>query len=157
LSVIFRKALAADVATIHALLCENAENDGGSIAGTEESLLQYGFRDDPRFRVVLAERDDTALGLALFFPEYSSWRGTMGVFVQDLYLKPAARGLGLGRGLLAASVNAAADWEPTFVTLMVQHNNADARSFYTAQGFTLREKADVLICEGEALTRLIAR
>ena len=154
MSAAIRSAVAADVPAIHALLVENAANDGGVLAGTEATLLRHGFGASPVFRVVLAEQDGDTLGLSLFFPEYSSWRGRVGVFVQDLYVRPVARGQGLGRALLAASVQAAADWEPGFVTLIVQHKNVAARRFYAAQGFVLREKADLLVLEGEGLARL---
>ena len=85
----YRRASAADIALIHALLVENASNDGGQIEGTRDALLRYGFGPDPLFRTVLAF-DSQPLGLSLFFPEYSSWRGAVGVYVQDLYLRPAA-------------------------------------------------------------------
>ena len=156
MSVAYRLAQRADVPVIHALLSENAANDGAQLQGSEAALLRHGFGPAPMFRVALAGRGGDVLGLALFFPEYSSWRGRMGVSIQDLYVRPTARGLGVGRGLLACAFRAAADWQPAFMTLMVQHKNAKAQGFYASQGFTLREAADVLICEGKALSRLVA-
>ena len=153
--IAFRVAVAGDVPAIHALLVENAENDHGHLRGTEESLRRYGFGERPQFRVVLACEGEAVVGLTLVFPEYSSWRGTVGIFVQDLYLKPHLRGLGLGRRLLAETVRACADWEPAFVTLIVHHGNAAAQGFYAAQGFVLREKADLLVLEGAGLDNLV--
>lgn len=153
--ITYRRALADDVALIHALLVENATNDGGRIAGSPETLLRHGFGPAPLFRAVLAFGDHP-LGLSLFFPEYSSWRGTTGVFIQDLYLRPAARGKGIGRGLLAASLAESADWQPRFLTLMVQRKNANARGFYAALGFGPRDPSDQLILEGEGLAALTA-
>jgi len=150
----FRLAGVADVPAIHALLVENAENDHGDLRGTEESLRRYGFGPVPRFRTVLACEGEDVVGLTLSFPEYSSWRGTVGIFIQDLYLKPHLRGRGLGRRLLAETVRACADWEPAFITLIVHHGNAAAQGFYAAQGFVLREKADLLVLEGDGLSRL---
>lgn len=152
----YRRANAADIALIHALLVENASNDGGQIEGTRDALLRYGFGADPLFRAVLAF-DSQPLGLSLFFPEYSSWRGAVGVYVQDLYLRPAARGRGIGRGLLAATMQHSADWEPQFLTLMAQRKNAKAQGFYAALGFELRFASDQLILAGEGLAALIAR
>ena len=148
-----RRADASDAPLIHALLVENATNDGGAIAGSPDTLLRYGFGPQPLFRAVLAF-DDQPLGLSLFFPEYSSWRGAIGLFIQDLYLRPAARGHGIGRGLLAASMTESADWQPQFVTLMVQRKNASARGFYAALGFDARDPSDQLILEGEGLAAL---
>ncbi len=153
--ITYRRALADDVALIHTLLVENATNDGGRIAGSPETLLRHGFGPQPLFRAVLAY-DDQPLGLSLFFPEYSSWRGTTGVFIQDLYLRPEARGKGIGKGLLSASMAESADWQPQFLTLMVQRKNANARGFYAALGFGPRDPSDQLILEGEGLAALTA-
>jgi GNAT superfamily N-acetyltransferase len=150
----FRRAVAADVPLIHQLLCENAENDGGHIAGGEASLRRHGFGPSPRFRVLLAFAGEVAQGLTLYLPEYSSWRGELGLYLQDIYLRPAARGQGGGRALLAATLRDAADWEVGFVTLIAHRANEGAQGFYARLGFTLRAKADLLICEGGALRRL---
>lgn len=154
-----RRATAADVPVIHALLCAMAGEEGGAIKGTPDTLLTHGFGPAPRFRVILATGDQP-LGLILYFPEYSTWRGQMGLYVQDLYLHPAARGMGLGRALLAAAVRDATDdpqWQPQFVTLMVAQKNHAARAFYTALGFAPRDTADPLILAGQGLAALIAR
>lgn len=156
MAVTFRTATADDTAAIHALLVENAVNDGGSIGGDEGTLRRYGF-DLGLFRAVLAEEGGRAVGLALVLPEYSSWRGRVGLLVQDLYVVPSARGRGVGGALLARAMAACADWEPAFLTLLVQHRNKPAQDFYAARGFILREKADMLICEGPALSRLCAQ
>jgi GNAT superfamily N-acetyltransferase len=148
-----RRAGVGDLALIHQLLTEMAADEGAQIESTQDSLRQHGFGERPQFRTLLAE-GDAALGLILFFPEYSTWRGKMGVFVQDLYLRKAARGSGLGRALLAAAFRDAADWDPHFLTLMVEHKNTSARGFYTRMGFTQRGKADPLILTGEGLAAL---
>ncbi|MCC5974955.1 MAG: GNAT family N-acetyltransferase [Rubellimicrobium sp.] len=153
--VTLRRAVAADVPGLYALLVENAENDGGIIRGGEDALLRWGFGAQPMFRVVLAEAGGEAQGLCMAFPEYSSWRGRVGIFVQDLYLRPHLRGRGLGRALLAQTVRACADWEPAFVTLIVHHHNTAAQAFYAAQGFGLRERADLLVLEGAGLEGLV--
>ena len=154
--ITYRRALDSDAGLIHSLLVENATNDGGRIAGTPETLLRHGFGPQPLFRAVLA-LDDQPLGLSLFFPEYSSWRGATGVFIQDLYLRPVARGIGIGRGLRAASLAESDDWQPQFLTLMVQRKNANAQGFYAALGFGPRDPSDQLILEGEGLAALTAR
>jgi ribosomal protein S18 acetylase RimI-like enzyme len=152
--VTFRVAVAQDVPAIHALLVENAVNDHAVLRGSAEDLQRHGFGETPRFRAVLACENDAVEGLTLSFPEYSSWRGRIGIFVQDLYLRPHLRGRGLGRRLLAETVRLCADWEPAFVSLIVHHGNAAAQGFYAAQGFVLREKADLLVLEGERLAAL---
>jgi ribosomal protein S18 acetylase RimI-like enzyme len=143
-----------DVPEIQTMLEEMAAEAGRAVIGTEAALRAHGFGPDPRFRVVLAEADAQALGFVLAFPEYSSWRGQVGLFVQDLYVRPGARGRGLARALLAAALEAAADWAPAYLTLMVDHRNEAAQAWYARQGFALRERGDLLILDGPGLARL---
>ncbi|GLS85526.1 hypothetical protein GCM10010873_04990 [Cypionkella aquatica] len=151
----YRLAVAADAALIHALLSEMAEAEGSTIGGGVAALLQHGFGPKPQFRVVLAQEHGVALGFCLFLPEYSSWRGAMGLFVQDIYLSHAARGKGLGRGLLAAALAEAQDWQPQFMALMVKRSNLLAIGFYQTLGFALRDASDPFILEGEGLRALM--
>ncbi|MFM2355828.1 MAG: hypothetical protein RLZZ528_1564, partial [Pseudomonadota bacterium] len=130
MAVTYRTAGNRDAGAIHALLVENAVNDGGMIRGDVDSLTRYGFGLG-LFRVILAEEEGRAVGLALVLPEYSSWRGRVGLLVQDLYVIPAMRGRGVGRTLLAEALRACGDWDPAFLTLLVQHKNKAAQAFYS--------------------------
>lgn len=149
-----RKATAADVPVILRFLTAMAAEAGESIGSTEASLLAHGFGPAPRFFGLFAEEAGVPVGMILYFPEYSTWRGEIGLFVQDVYVSPAGRGLGLGRALLAAAMHHA-EWQPQFMTLMVAHLNRNARDFYKALGLTLRDEADQLILEGEGLAALL--
>jgi GNAT superfamily N-acetyltransferase len=154
LNAALRVAVAGDAPAIQTMLEEMAAEAGRAVDGTDASLRAHGFGPDPRFRVVLAEADDRALGFALVFPEYSSWRGQVGLFVQDLYVRPEARGRGLARALLSAAMDEAGDWGPAYLTLMVDYQNDAARVWYEKQGFVLRERGDLLILDGPALDQL---
>ena len=151
----FRKATAADVPVLLGFLGQMAAEAGEETGSTEASLLTHGFGPNPRFHGVLAEEGSEPLGMILYFPEYSTWRGEMGLFVQDVYVAPMGRGRGLGRKLLAAAL-AEADWQPRFLTLMVAHQNQNARDFYAALGLTLRDEADQMILEGAGLKALMS-
>ena len=153
---VLRPATAQDVPVILRFLQAMAAEAGETVGSTKASLLAHGFGPTPRFRGLIAERETGPLGMVLYFPEYSTWRGEMGLFVQDVYVSPEGRGLGLGRQLLAGAM-AHADWSPQFLTLMVAHPNAGARAFYEAVGFGLRDNADQLILEGEGLRALMSR
>jgi ribosomal protein S18 acetylase RimI-like enzyme len=153
---VLRAATAQDVPVILRFLQAMAAEAGETVGSTEASLLAHGFGPTPRFRGLIAEGSAGPLGMVLYFPEYSTWRGEMGLFVQDVYVAPEGRGLGLGRQLLAGAM-AHADWAPQFVTLMVAHSNASARGFYETLGFGLRDDADQLILEGEGLRALMSR
>lgn len=151
-----RPARAEDIPTLLHLLTAMAAEDGARIGSTEASLHAGGFGPSPHFHALLAEDDAGPLGMILFFPEYSTWRGEMGLFVQDLYVAPVGRGAGLGRALMACAL-AQADWSPRFLTLMVARKNAGARAFYQSLGMTLRDDADQLILQGQGLAALMSR
>ena len=76
--------------------------------------------------------------------------------LQDIYVRPVARQLGLGRALLAEVMLDAADWDASFVTLMIDRANDGARAFYAKAGFSPRGDYDMLILEGEGLAALVA-
>lgn len=148
-----RKATSRDVPVMLHLLAAMAGEAGEQVGSTEASLLAHGFGPVPRFHALLAEGADGPVGLILYFAEYSTWRGEMGLFVQDIYVAPEGRGQRLGRRLMAAAL-AAADWQPQFLTLMVARQNETARAFYAALGLTVRDRADQLILEGAGLAAL---
>lgn len=145
-----RRAVAADIPQILRFLTAMAAEAGAEIGSTEASLAAHGFGPTPRFHGLIA--DDA--GMILFFPEYSTWRGEMGLFVQDVYVAPARRGHGLAQELMAAAMTQA-DWQPRFLTLMVAHQNTKARKFYERMGLTPRDAADQLILEGQGLAALM--
>ena len=88
--------------------------------------------------------------MVIYFPEFSTHRGMPGVYVQDLYVAPAARGQGLARALLRATLTQQ-DWGARFVSLTVAHDNALARRFYDGAGFVSRGSEALIHLEPEAL------
>lgn len=150
----YRLAVAQDAASLHALLCGLATHDGTSAPGDVASLVAHGFGAHPLFRAVLAEDQGRMLGMVLFYPCYSTLRGKPGLFVEDLFVRPAARGTGLGRSLIAAALRVA-DWGPVYVTLGVDPGNATAQAFYARLGFA-RRGYDLMLLEGAGLTTLQA-
>ncbi|MEO8531876.1 MAG: GNAT family N-acetyltransferase [Deltaproteobacteria bacterium] len=152
--ITYRRAVAADADQAHRMLSDLAASDGGALQGTADGLRKYAFGPREWFRLMLAFGDGQPVGIATYFPEYSSWRCGMGTFIQDLWSEPVARGRGVGRGLIAAVQADAADWDSRFVTLMVHRNNPAAQGFYSRQGFVVREDSEYLILEGAALEAL---
>ena len=65
-----------------------------------EDVDRHLFGDRPAAEALIAERDDTAVGFALFFQNFSTWRGRPGLYLEDLFVDPEHRGLGIGKALL---------------------------------------------------------
>ncbi|MEZ5887993.1 MAG: GNAT family N-acetyltransferase [Paracoccaceae bacterium] len=147
-----RRARAEDVALIRAMLQALSDHEGGPQVASEAALLADGFGARPLFQTLIAEEAGTALGMILYFPEYSTHRGEPGLFVQDLFVAPGARGRGLGRLLLKAAM-AAQDWGARYVTLGVDPDNRGALDFYEMLGFR-RRKYRLLLLDGAPLARL---
>lgn len=137
------RALAADVA---APLSPRAD---------VQSLARYGPHGDRRFSILVAGPEDGSLdGMCLYSWTYSGWRGAVGLFVADLYVAPPARGLKLGRGLLAAAIAREADQGAAFIKLDVDHQNIGAIAFYEKLGFHLHHGERMMILEADRLGEL---
>src|ERR1700742_4784131 len=93
-----------DAPAIHALLraLAVALRRPHDVQSTPDDIARYGFGPNPAFETVIARRGGEAVGLVLYFYEFSTWRGCPGVYIQDLYVDASLRGSGLGRKLLAA-------------------------------------------------------
>lgn len=103
-SPVIRPAVPADVATLLELIGELADYERlrHEVVADAASLEQHLFGERPVAEALLAERaDDDALGYALFFPTFSTFVGRPGIWLEDLFVRPAARGAGVGRALLA--------------------------------------------------------
>src|SRR5450432_4615561 len=98
-----RPAQPADVPLILELVRELAlyEREPAAVVATEADLLRDGFGPVPRFECLIAEIDGEAAGFALYFFNYSTWRGRAGIHLEDLFVRPRHRGHGTGKALLA--------------------------------------------------------
>ena len=83
---------------IHALATyERAPNE---VTATEQGLVEVLFGEKPAAEVLLAFENETAVGFAVFFHNFSTWLGRPGLYLEDLFVKPDHRGKGYGRALL---------------------------------------------------------
>jgi GNAT superfamily N-acetyltransferase len=100
-----RPAVASDVPTIHALIRDLAEYERAldDARATEQQLHDALFGPHPAAFAHIAEDDGTGepVGFALWFLNFSTWTGVHGLYLEDLYVRPEARGGGHGRALLA--------------------------------------------------------
>src|SRR5450432_583910 len=99
-----RAARPEDIPLILDLIWELAlyEREPDAAVATEADLMRDGFGPTRRFECLVAEVDGQGAGFALYFFNYSTWRGRAGIHLEDLFVRPQFRGLGLGRALLTA-------------------------------------------------------
>src|SRR5437763_11021261 len=101
--LLIRSAMPEDVGLLLQLIRELAiyEKQPDAVVATEEDLLRHGFGPERRFEALIAFVDGVAAAFALFFPDFSTWRGRPGLYIEDLYVREWARRLGVGRRLMA--------------------------------------------------------
>jgi GNAT superfamily N-acetyltransferase len=99
-----RRVREPDVAAVVGLVHELAEYERAPLECqlTRSQLRRALFGPEPALFGHVAEVDGAVVGCALWFLSYSTWQGSHGIYLEDLYVQPAHRGRGLGRGLLAA-------------------------------------------------------
>lgn len=136
-----RPAERDDAAAILGLLADLAQTLGEPELrrSTEDDILRHGFGETRHFQVLIAEAGDAAVGLALFFYNFSTWRGRLGVFVQDLHVVESFRGTGLGRRLLASAARQGRSAGCTHLRLSVHPHNELAQAFYQRMGLAARD------------------
>lgn len=100
--VTFRQATADDAATILRFIRELAEYEGmlDEVVATEETLREWIFQKQ-KAEVIFAVADDREVGFAVFFHNFSTFLGRAGIYLEDLFVEPAYRHRGIGKGLLA--------------------------------------------------------
>jgi GNAT superfamily N-acetyltransferase len=151
-----RRATRADVPEILRLIRALAEYEklSGEVVATEEALAETLFGRAPAAEVLLAEEGGRAVGFALFFQNYSTFLGKPGLYLEDLFVEPAARGRGLGEQLLAAIAKLALERGCGRFEWAVLDWNAPAIGFYEALGAKPMNDWTVMRLTGEALKRL---
>jgi GNAT superfamily N-acetyltransferase len=154
-----RAATPSDVATILRLIRELAEyeREPDAVEATEASLTEALFGATPAAEAVIAEEAGEALGFALFFHNFSTWTGKRGVYLEDLYVTPEARGRGVGKALLSHLAGIALDRGCARFEWAVLDWNAPAIGFYDSIGAESMDEWTVRRLTGEAMVRLAGR
>lgn len=151
-----RPATPADIPAIHRLIVELAiyEKEPDAVKATHADLHAALFGERPVAECVLAEQAGEAVGLALFFTNFSTWTGKPGLYLEDLFVMPAARGAGLGKALLVHLAGIAVARGYGRFEWSVLDWNAPAIGFYKALGARPMDEWTVMRVDGDALTAL---
>ena len=121
---------------------------------TEEQLTGALFGDSPALFGHVAEHDGEVVGIALWFLNFSTWRGTHGIYLEDLYVSPAHRGTGLGRELLRALAAVCVERGYSRLEWSVLDWNAPSIEFYRSVGALAQDGWTVYRLDGDALATL---
>jgi GNAT superfamily N-acetyltransferase len=154
-----RPAAPADVALILRLVRELAEfeREPDAVEATEDMLERALFGERPAAEAVIAELDGAPVGFALFFQGFSNWTGRPGIYLEDLYVTPAARGSGTGTALLRHLAGIALDRGCGRFEWAVLDWNEPAINFYRAMGAVGMDEWRVQRVAGDALVKLAGR
>ena len=142
-----RLATIEDVPVVHSMLTKLEKMLGATalVKRREEDLRRFGFSDTPCFQVLIAWRGGEAVGMALYFKEFSTWKGVAGVYVQDLFVSAGVRGMGLGSMLMTAVYEQAREWDASYCKLTVHDGNDGALAFYKRLGFRVTGNENVMV------------
>jgi len=124
------------------------------VVASESRLRDTLFGARPAAEVLLAHRGAEPAGFALFFHNYSTFLARPGIYLEDLFVRPEHRGLGVGRTLLAELARLAAARDCGRLEWSVLDWNAPAIGFYRKLGAVAMDQWTVFRLTGTALTRL---
>src|SRR5438094_5563423 len=106
-----RPACLEDVLVILQLILDvvQYERAPDEVSATEEQLVEVLFGEKPAAEVLLAFEEESPVGFAVYFYNFSTWLGRPGLYLEDLFVKPEKRGKGYGRALLIELAKIARD------------------------------------------------
>ncbi len=153
-----RNAQAADAPTLVALINELAafEQLSHLVSVTPQSLAQHLFGPQPAAQCVVFEQGTEIVAFALFFHNFSTFLGQPGLYLEDLYVRPAYRGQGIGRSLLVHLAGLARDRGCGRFEWSVLDWNANAIAFYEKLGATVMPDWRICRVTGPGLQTLAA-
>jgi GNAT superfamily N-acetyltransferase len=153
-----RPATPDDIPEILALIRELAEyeREPASAVATHADLLRDGFGPVPRFHCLIAEWSSQPAGFALYFYNYSTWRGHAGIYLEDLFVRPPFRGKGIGKALLASVASIAVAEGCPRLEWAVLDWNTPAIDFYNSLGATPMSEWTIMRVSGDALIAVAA-
>ena len=153
-----RQATPADAALIHGFIRDLADYEKllHEVEAEEADIARDLFGPNPRAFCDVAEADGEPVGFALWFYNYSTFRGRHGIYLEDLFVRPQARGLGAGKALLRRLAQRCVDEGLGRLEWAVLDWNAPSIAFYDSLGAAAMNEWIVRRMTGEALARLAA-
>jgi GNAT superfamily N-acetyltransferase len=153
-----RPATPDDIPEILALIRELAdyEREPQAAVATHADILRDGFGAEKRFQCLIAEWSSQPAAFALYFYNYSTWRGHAGIYLEDLFVRPPFRGKGIGKALLASVASIAVAEGCPRLEWAVLDWNTPAIDFYNSLGATPMSEWTIMRVSGDALIAVAA-
>jgi GNAT superfamily N-acetyltransferase len=153
---VIRSATEQDVPVILDLIKQLAEYErlSDKVIATEQRIRETLFGERPAAEVLLASLDGEIVGFAVFFTNYSTFLAKPGLYLEDLFVKPHARGKGLGKALLARLAKIAIERECGRVEWSVLNWNEPSIRFYEALGAVALSDWTTYRLTGDSLAKL---
>lgn len=155
-NVDIRSATIDDVPLILKFIKELAEFEKllHEVTATEEILKETLFGPHPKAEVIISSCDNNPVGFALFFHNFSTFLGKPGIYLEDLYVKPEARGKGIGKKMLQHLARLALERNCGRLEWWVLDWNQQAIDFYRSIGAIAMDEWTVQRVTGDALKKL---
>jgi GNAT superfamily N-acetyltransferase len=152
-SLIIRAAAPADAALIFALVRELADYEKltHDVDASEEQIAAALFAREPRLFCDIAEWNGKPVGFAVWFLNFSTFRGRHGIYVEDLFVRPAFRGKGIGKALMARLAARCVNEGYARFEWAVLDRNAPGIAFYKAIGAQVMDEWRICRLSGRAL------
>ena len=153
-----REATLQDAAAILMLIQELAvfEKEPEAVIVTQEDIELHGFSSSPLFQCLVAELDSTVVGMALFYPRYSTWKGPT-FHLEDLIVTENQKGKGIGTALYHSFIEKAYATKVNRIEWVVLDWNTPAVQFYKNSGATVLEDWNTVQMDREVMADYIKR
>ncbi|WP_139956905.1 GNAT family N-acetyltransferase [Flavicella sediminum] len=151
-----RKALVSDMKAVHTCICELAhfEKESDAVEVTVKDLERDGFGENPLFEVFVGLVDEEIVGIALFYYRYSTWKGKT-IHLEDLIVKEAFRGKGIGKGLYNKVLAYGVQLGLKRIEWNVLDWNTNAVKFYESTGAKILDDWQVVQMDAESLKKYV--
>ncbi|MCB1531393.1 MAG: GNAT family N-acetyltransferase [Alphaproteobacteria bacterium] len=152
----YRQACEADTPLILSFIKKLAEYENllHEVEATEKEIRQSLFCDDPKAFCVIAEHEGKPVGFSVCFYNYSTFQGKSGIYIEDIYVEPAFRGHGIGKGFFSYLAKKAVAEDCGRVQWWVLDWNESSIEFYKKLGAKAMDEWTVYRLEGEPIRKL---
>ncbi|PZU58886.1 MAG: N-acetyltransferase [Sphingobium sp.] len=156
MSITIREARPDDIGLIHGFILALADYERltHAVRADIDVLERHLFGSRPMAEVLVAEHDGNAVGFALFFHNFSTFEGKPGIYLEDLFVTPAARGLGAGKALLVRLAQLVVERDCARLEWSVLDWNTPSIRFYEGLGAKPMDEWTVMRVDGAALDAL---